>query len=295
MNKYFCRQNQLITLIIALIFITIGELLCQDTSKELDLFSYKSRLKFGNHLYFEKDYLRASYEFREYLKYEDNDTIRYRFANCFYSIGRFSEAADNFKSIFYNSTIQDESRLAYFKSLFFSGDFNLFRNSSRNEIYLPEKYLTEIDRLYFTSFLLDNSVLPDTVNFISAFPDSNKNDIRKFYFQKKFPESKSPTTAALLSSIIPGLGKIYAGKITDGLTSFLVTGLLTFLAVDNFNHKHTFRGWLFTGLGAFFYAGNIYGSAAAATIFNAGVKFNFDNDVKSYFEKRNYFLPENNL
>jgi len=276
-------------------FITYGDILCQDSLKELDLFSYKSRLKFGNHLYLEKDYLRASYEFREYLKYEDNDTIRFKFANCFYNIGRYLEAADNFKSIFYNSTIQDESRLAYYKSLFFSGDFNLFRNSSRNEIYLPEKYLSEVNRLYFTSFLMDNSVLPDTANFISAFPDSNKNDIRNFYIQKKFPQYKSPTTAALLSSVIPGLGKIYVGNITDGLTSFLVTGVLTFLAIDNFNHKHSFRGWLFTGLGAFFYAGNIYGSAAAAQIFNAGVKFNFDNNVKLYFEKRNYFLPENNL
>ena len=276
-------------------FITYGDILCQESSRELDLFSYKSRLKFGNHLYLEKDYLRAAYEFREYLKYEDNDTIRFRFANCFYNIGRYLEAADNFKSTFYNSTIQDESRLAYYKSLFFSGDFNLFRNSSRNEIYLPEKYLSEVNRLYFTSFLMDNSVLPDTGNFISAFPDSNKNDIRNFYFQKKFPPYKSPTTAALLSSLIPGLGKIYVGNITDGLTSFLVTGVLTFLAINNFNHKHSFRGWLFTGLGAFFYAGNIYGSAAAAQIFNAGVKFNFDSNVKLYFEKRNYFLPENNL
>jgi hypothetical protein len=82
------------------------------------------------------------------------------------------------------------------------------------------------------------------------------------------------------------------GNITDGLTSFLVTGALTFLAVDNFKHKHNFRGWLFTGLGAFFYAGNIYGSAAAAQIFNAGIQLNFDRDVKLYFEKRNYFLPE---
>ncbi len=188
MKKFFYHSNKLILLLIISIFITYGDILCQDSSKELDLFSYKSRLKFGNHLYFEKDYLRASYEFREYLKYEDNDTIRFRFANCFYNIGRYLEAADNFKSTFYNSTIQDESRLAYYKSLFFSGDFNLFRNSTRNEIYLPEKFLTDVNRLYFTSFLMDNSVLPDSGNFISTFPDSNKNDIRNFYIQKKIPE-----------------------------------------------------------------------------------------------------------
>lgn len=132
---------------------------------------------------------------------------------------------------------------------------------------------------------------PDSNNFFSAFEDSSKSDIRKFYLSKKYPEYKNPTTAALLSAILPGLGKIYTNNISDGITSLIATGLLTYLSINNFQNDHQFRGWLFAGLAAFSYAGNIYGSAASAQIYNAGIRFNFESEVKTYFEKRNYLLP----
>lgn len=265
----------------------------QTRSAEINFFSTGNRLSFGSYLYYEKDYLRALNEFREFLKYENRDTIRFKFAQCFLKIGRFREAADNFKSLFFNSSLKDESRLAFLEAQFRTGDLKNFRTIAKQDNYTTGKYLLEIDRLYYITNLMDNSILPDTNIFLSAFPDSIKSDIRKFYLRKKYPDYKNPVTAALLSSIIPGLGKIYVGEVSDGLTSLIATGVLTFLAVNNFKQNHDFRGWLFTGLAAFSYAGNIYGSAAAAQIFNAGIKFNFDNDVKIYFEKRNYFLPEN--
>lgn len=264
----------------------------QNSSDKFNLFSPDPRLQFGNYLYNEKDYLRASKEFKEVLKFTNNDSIRFKFANCFFNTGRFQEAADNYKGLFTSSNLHEEAKLAFYKSIFFQNNFSAFRSSIVNEIYLPNKYRNEVNRLFYISYLFDNSTLPDTLKFFSAFPDSNKNDLRQFYFKKKFPEYKNPTTAAILSTILPGLGKIYVGEITDGLTSFLVSSVLTFLTIDNFKHDHKFRGWLFAGLGVYFYAGNIYGSAASAQIFNAGIKFNFEKEVRLYFEKRNYFIPE---
>lgn len=255
-------------------------------------FSVENRLRFGNFLYNEKDYLRALEEFREVLLSKDNDTVRYKFADCFYNIGRFKEAADNFKGLFFNSDFEEESRLAFFKSLFFDRDFKEFRLTAVQGNYHTEKYSREIDRLYYISHLIDNSVLPDTSLFYKVFPDSDKTVIKEFYSRKKSPAYKSPVTAALLSGFLPGLGKIYTGEVSDGITSMIATGILTFLAIDNFKHKHNFRAWLFTSLATFSYAGTIYGSAASAQIYNAGVQFNFDSDVKFFFEKRNYYLPE---
>ncbi len=275
-----------------LYFFVNSFLIAQTASNDFNFFSPLHRLSFGNHLYFERDYLRALNEFREYLKYENQDTARFRFAECFLRIGRYQEAADNFKGLFYNSTLQNESRLAYLEAQFQSGDLNSFRSIARQDIYTSAKYSREIERLYYITHLMDNSTLPDTNIFFSVFPDSNKSNVRNFYQRKKHPEYKNPVTAAVLSGILPGLGKIYVGEISDGLTSLIATGVLTLLAFDNFKQSHNFRGWLFTGLAAISYTGNIYGSAAAAQIYNAGIKYNFDNDVKIYFEKRNYFLPE---
>ena len=94
-----------------------------------------------------------------------------------------------------------------------------------------------------------------------------------------------------MSALIPGLGKIYADEVGDGITAFLLTGLFTYLAVDKFQNDHTASGWLYASIAAFFYSGNIYGSATAVQNYNAGIKFNFDNEVKLYLNKKDQFIP----
>ncbi len=266
----------------------------QTTINDASLASPANRLKFGNYLFEEKDYLRALDEFKAYLKTEDNDTIRYKFSECFFRIGRYKEAAENYKSLFFHSPLSDAARLGFYKSVFFQNDYKIFRDEVNEGSYLPVKYEKDVIRLQLVSHFFDDSVLPDTNKFFIQFEDSNKTEIRKFYFMKKYPKKKNPMTAALLSAAIPGLGKIYTEEIGDGITAFVATGLLTYLSINNFNHDHKFRGWLFAGMAALSYAGNIYGSAASAQIYNAGIKFNFDKDVKFYFEQRNYLLPNEN-
>ena len=259
------------------------------------LFTTNNRLRFANYLFSDKDYLRAMNEYREYLKVEVNDTARFKFAECFYRMNRFEEASRNFMSLFYHSPFSEQARLGFYKSLFFENDFKGFREYVDEGNYMPQEYKKDITRLKFISYFFDDSVLPDTNKFFPAFNDSNKAAINKFYFMKKYPLKKNPTTAALLSAAVPGLGKIYTGQVGDGITAFIATGLLTFLSATNFSHDHQFRGWLFAGLAAFSYAGNIYGSAASAQIYNAGIKLSFDKEVKLYFEQRNYLLPKDDL
>ncbi|MEW6196142.1 MAG: tetratricopeptide repeat protein [Bacteroidota bacterium] len=257
-----------------------------------NLLSTGNRLKFADYLFQQEDYLRALNEYREFLRYEDNDSVRYRLAESFFRIGRFNEAADNFKGLFFGSDLSDEAILGFYKSSFFKGNYKEFRELTATPIYMPDKYVTEINRLYFISHFMDNTLPYDTAKLFTAFPDSNRQEVKNFYRSRKFSEYKSPVTAALLSVAIPGLGKVYAGEVGDGITSFITTGLLVFLSVNNFDHDHNFRGWLFAGMAALSYGGTIYGSAASAQIYNAGIKFNLDNEIKLYFEKRNYFLPK---
>ncbi|PKL81717.1 MAG: hypothetical protein CVV24_13835 [Ignavibacteriae bacterium HGW-Ignavibacteriae-3] len=279
-------------------FLIISVLLndvCGQSITSENYFSSSNRLAFGSHLYKEKDYLRALGEFKEYLRSNENDTVQFRMANCYLRIGRHEEAADNFKLLFYGSSVTDESRLMFYKSLFSRNDYKSFREYTLRENYLPQSYIGEIERLKYITFFLDNSVMPKEDEMLAPFPDSVRSQISKFYLNKKFPKQKSVSAAVLLSAIIPGAGKIYTGDIGDGLTVFVATALSAYLAYSNFKNDHQFRGWLFTGLTAFFYGGNIYGSAASAQIYNARIRFNFDNEVKLFFEQRNYFLPKMDL
>jgi TM2 domain-containing membrane protein YozV len=129
-------------------------------------------------------------------------------------------------------------------------------------------------------------------DFVSPFDENERNAVESFYDFKVDPHYKSLALAGTLSAIIPGSGKMYVGEWGDGITALLTTSLFAFLAYDNFRNDHTTRAWIFSGIGAFFYAGNIYGSIASAQIFNAKIEFEFNEGLNLFLEKNNYFLPE---
>lgn len=290
-QKIFSSQINSSVILFVFLIIPLTTNHCQIT-KDTNFFSPHNRLKFGEYLYKEKDYLRAIGEFKEYLKTNSNDTVHFKFADCFYKIGRYTEAADNFKGLFFNSSLSEEARLMFYESYFFQNDFKTFRRLTEQTNYQSVKYYNEIERLKSTTYFFDDALLPNENIMLKPFPDSVQSKLSQFYYQKKFPKYKSPTTAVLFSILIPGAGKIYTGEIGNGITAFISTALSAYLAYANFKADHKFRGWLFTGLTAFFYGGGIYGSAASAQIYNARIRFNFDREVKLYFEQRNYFLPK---
>ena len=293
-QKSFAAKSNSYFILLIFLIIPLTTDHCQLTTDN-NFFSPYNRLKFGDYLYKDKDYLRAANEFKEYLKVYSNDTVQFKFANSFFKIGRFTEAADNFKGLFFSSSLSEEARLMFYESNFFQNDFKTFRELAEQENYQSLKYRQEIERLKFTTYFFDNAVLPNENVLLEPFPDSAQTQLSKFFNQKKFPRQKSLTTAVILSTFLPGAGKIYTGEIGDGITALITTALSAYMAYTNFKADHQFRGWLFTGLTAFFYGGNIYGSAASAQIYNARIRFNFSNEVKIYFEQRNYFLPQVDL
>ncbi|MBQ9417682.1 MAG: hypothetical protein IJU19_03790 [Bacteroidales bacterium] len=81
-------------------------------------------------------------------------------------------------------------------------------------------------------------------------------------------KAKRPWVAGACSAVLPGLGKVYAGKLGEGLSAFLITGGLMATTAENYVH-HGATHWmtLATGLlSAVFYVGNIYGSVATARV-----------------------------
>lgn len=278
-----------------LLFIFISPINSFAQTNELDLLSIESRTKFGNYLFCSGDYIRAIDEFKEVLRKEENDTVRFKTALSLRELEHYTEAEDYFKALYFESNLADEAMLEYYKSLYFSENFKGLREELRTSPFYPGKYESEVMKLRNITYLYPDQNLIDSTSFFKPFNGTESIELLKFYMRKKYPDRKSPTTAALLSAIVPGLGKIYTEEYTDGLTAFLFTGVLTFLSVDNFNSNHDFRGWLFAGLAAYFYAGNVYGSAASAQIYNAGVQFNFRNDLKIFLNKNNHFMPKYNF
>lgn len=247
---------------------------------------------FADFLFCDRDYLRAIDEYEKYLSYSDEDTIRFKIALAFSAIGDQYNAIKNFNSLQETSKLYQISRIEELKSLFNLKQFSQL-NSKANELnQLKSDYSDIAKKIVNLSYLLNNESMPSAKIFLEPFDVQEKTIVQNFYFQKTNPDYKSEVLAGVYSAIIPGLGKIYTENYSDGITSFLLTGLFSYLAYTNFNNDHPVRAWIFTLAGAGFYAGNVYGSIASAQIFNAKINFDFINDVYSFIEEKKYFIPE---
>jgi len=276
-------SNKIFFLLVVILFPIYGQ--------QIDIHSPKNIKKFADFLFCDKDYLRAIDEYKKYLEVVNNDTIRFKIALGYSLINDQSNALQEFSSINNSSALYEQSRIEVLKSLSLSKSDSAFYLLANNLINSKSQFSNNAQRLLNTSILLNENELPDKNKFLIPFESDDKLLLGNYYDLKINPPYKSETVAGILSAIIPGSGKIYTEDYGDGITAFLLTGLFTYLAYTNFENDHQTRGWIFTALGAGFYAGNVYGTVASAQIFNAKVNFNFENGLKLFLEDKNYFTP----
>lgn len=102
----------------------------------------------------------------------------------------------------------------------------------------------------------------------------SERQLQGIYNERYYGPVKNPALAAAASAVVPGLGKVYAGRLAEGVSSFLAVGTLAAITAENWA-RHGFTNWktLLSGaVGAMFYIGNIYGSYVSVSIQNNELK-----------------------
>ncbi len=263
---------------------------------ELNFHSPENIKKFGDYLFCERDYLRANLEYQKLENIVDDDTLNFKIGLGYIYIGDYSNSIQKLSDITSASVFFDEANLQELKAYFLTEDYIAFRSfyleSYSNKI---NNYQSNGKKLFNFSYLFTDDDLPPSEKFLNPFNKDEKEKVTSFYNWKNEPPDKNPTLAGIMSAVIPGSGKMYVGEWGDGIMALVTTGLFAFLAYDNFRAGHNTRAWIFTGLGVFFYAGNVYGSVAAAQIYNAKIAFEFEDGLNLYLEQKNYFTPEYNF
>ena len=251
--------------------------------------SPENKKKFADHLFCEGDYLRAVEEYESIRDLYRNDTIDFKIMLGYSSLGIFEKSNEIYDQFNYESLYYSDGYLVSLKNklLIEQREFDYPAIPSFDSAQL-KSFL----KLFSISKLYADEPFVSKEKFVSIFEEDEQNTVTLLYDYKFNPPYKSEALAGVLSAIIPGSGKMYVGEWGDGITALLVTGLLAFLAYDNFMANHNTRAWIFTGLGSFFYAGNIYGSIASAQIFNARINFEFKEGLNLFLQQKNYFLPE---
>lgn len=92
---------------------------------------------------------------------------------------------------------------------------------------------------------------------------------------------RSSWLAGTMSALIPGTGKVYAGRTSDGLYSLALIAGASWLAYRGFKDGGTssVKGWLFGSVGAVLYFGNIYGSFVAVRMYNINHEAALQRDI----------------
>ena len=263
---------------------------------EFNFHSTENIKKFADHLFCDRDYLRANLEYQKLENIINDDTLNFKIGLGYLYIDDYLNSIQEFSSITPASVFFVDAKLQELKAYFLTENYSAFR-SFYLESYSKKisSYQSNGKKLFNFSYLFTDDELPSSENFLNPFNKYEKEKIASFYNWKNEPPVKDPALAGIMSAVIPGSGKMYVGEWGDGIMAFITTGLFAFLAYDNFRADHKTRAWIFTGLGAFFYAGNVYGSVAAAQIYNAKIAFEFKDGLNLYLEQNNYFTPEYNF
>jgi len=149
--------------------------------------------------------------------------------------------------------LSSDSRLFYMRNFQYAGLALLDRDLEKFQM---------LNKKLNNDFILTQS---EETNFVS------------YYGQIKNHPQKSVYLAGLMSMLVPGAGKIYAGKTSEGIANFLYTGALLATTYDlytSFGVKNPFFiiSAIISGV---FYTGNIWGSMVAVK----RVKNEFNDEI----------------
>lgn len=269
-----------------LLFRIIFVLLCLVTKNGLsqDLFDRVHSLKYCNYLLKNNQYEAAFSEF-ERLKFYSyvNDTIYTKVIFTYSKLLRENELKltyDEAKNKFKNSTLL---RSAYFVSNPDQKKISYLIEELKKDTILTTQEKTETQ----LKLLVKNNMWNEASDFMVGNPfltNQQKTILFPVITEGAHTKFKSPFIGALLSSIVPGSGKLYAGEKADGIISMISVSALVAGAI----HSYTLSPespWTYVlgGLSIGFYTGNIYGSFHSVKKTNKQKQLNLNEESHKAF------------
>jgi hypothetical protein len=205
-------------------------------------------------------------------RYYSSDTLQYLRGWASYSAKLLEEASAAFDKVPADSPFYD-------KSLFFNVISNAHLGNYDRSAGLLSGYggpMRELKGLEEAGIALLRGRPDDFIAASGEFTFSqyalteSERALQGIFNERYYGRSKSPALAAAASAVVPGLGKVYAGELAEGVASFVAVGSLAAITAENWV-KYGVKDWktiLFGLLGATFYIGNIYGSYVSVSIHN---------------------------
>lgn len=246
----------------------LSQNLNQDNVNQKICFDSASVHNFADYLFQSHDFARAAAEYQR-LYFLTTDIKISHYAHLM--LGESYLANNEFnRSLSVFSNINDSSLLNLSKYGQARTNFNMANYSQTREILFG---LKDTDLIQKSQILIGWSYLKEQ-NFQSGaalfdtFSDNSQLKPLANFDGKNLPH-RSRLFSTFLSTILPGLGQTYSGRLGDGLYSLLTistTGLVSYYYWQKDDSKIKFS--IFAVLTGLFWIGNIYGANIAARDYN---------------------------
>lgn len=242
-------------------------------------FPFSQEINFVNYLIDNEAYPDAIYLLKKLntasgeLTPERKDSLNYLLGWSYYNI----KSIDS--SIKYLNKVSLESP-HYFKSKFYQAFENIY--SGKNEeagkllqalsITSPEHQQLKVFELAGIALLEKDFERFDSLQekfTYSYYPIvTEQQEFISYYKELRSIKKKSPLLAGLMSAVIPGSGKFYAGYKGQGLSSFLTVSTMGAVAAESFLKAgpSSPQFIIFASIFSAFYIGNIWGSTLSVNI-----------------------------
>ena len=256
----------------------------------IDYYTPENVRKFADFLYEQGDYLRAAGEYQRYLFYQprESEQIRYRIALCYRFAGQTEQAIQKFETLLrahsegqYVSSAYYQIGATYFLTDQFAQSAQFLRDALPH--VTDARQHAEAEQLIGLSYLMQKQ-WSEAGDIFKTLQASDVIQVReKAVVYHSYAEkgsdltTRSPFLAGVLSTVVPGAGRLYTGRFGDALTSLFIVGLTGWQAYDGFQRDglSSVKGWTLGTLCGTFYVGNIYGSVLSARVYNRHVADEF--------------------
>ncbi len=248
-----------------------------------DIYDAANSKRYADYLFKSKEYSRAALEYERacYLDSQNWDAH-------FYLMKSYRKSEQAAKGLAHYQTIYFQLPQNQISQFEHEKNINLFTIQPSFFITKTEKdSLDDLQYFKAPSILLTYNWKASQSYLISENYKEDKT-LSKYYdnaVQGLNTNYKKPWLAGTMSTLVPGLGKVYTGNYKDGIIAFLVTGISAFQAVRGYNSKGLNSGIfiLYSGVFTGFYLGNIYGSVKSARQKNRKLNEAIDRKTKAVF------------
>lgn len=237
-----------------------------------DLFDEENTLKYANYLYQRGNYELAIPEYERLVYFDPSQQVyKLQLLETYFQTEAFEQIEQSIER-WSTDQIGFPFSLYYLKAQFKKADFTEAQRvvSNTNTFIFPsDKRLSYQLLSYGLAGQWDQAA--DVCRATRTItPDPSFQEYCSIVNEADTFREKNRFLAAGLSTLIPGLGKVYTRDYVDAAINFLFIGVTAFQAYRGFTNDdiREVQGWIYGGVALSFYLGNIYGSWKAADQYN---------------------------